>query len=105
MSAAAELLAAGAFALRGRPSWRQWRQWLIEKVLYDTAVNRQAKARARIGLAIIAFATVYLIIAARLVMFALAYGKIKVDYKEQSKTGTTSSTGPVTLDVRSNVIS
>src|SRR5215469_5477725 len=72
MSAAAELMAAGVLALRGRPSWRQWRQWLIEKVLYGTAVNRHAKARARIGLAIIVFATVYLIIAARLVMFALA---------------------------------
>ena len=35
-------------------------------------MDRQAKARARIGLAIIAFAAVYSIIAARLVMFALA---------------------------------
>jgi cell division protein FtsI (penicillin-binding protein 3) len=54
-------------------SWRQWRwQWLIGRVLYGSAVDRQAKARARIGLAIIAFAAVYSIIAARLVMFALA---------------------------------
>src|SRR5206468_1066677 len=54
-------------------SWRQWRwQWLIGRVLYGTAVDRHAKARARIGLAIIAFAAVYSIIAARLVMFALA---------------------------------
>jgi cell division protein FtsI (penicillin-binding protein 3) len=52
------------------PSWHQW-QWLIGKVLYGTAVDRHAKARARIGLAIIAFAAVYSIIAARLVMFAL----------------------------------
>jgi cell division protein FtsI (penicillin-binding protein 3) len=35
-------------------------------------VDRHAKARARIGLAIIAFTAVYSIIAARLVMFALA---------------------------------
>jgi type VI secretion system secreted protein Hcp len=37
--------------------------------------------------------------------FALAYGKIKVDYKEQAKDGTTSSTGPVTLDIRTNQLS
>jgi cell division protein FtsI (penicillin-binding protein 3) len=54
-------------------SWRQWQwQWLVGRVLYGTAVDRHAKARARIGLAIIAFAAVYSIIAARLVMFALA---------------------------------
>jgi cell division protein FtsI (penicillin-binding protein 3) len=45
---------------------------LISKILYGSGVNRHAKARARIGLAIIAFAAVYSIIAARLVMFALA---------------------------------
>jgi cell division protein FtsI (penicillin-binding protein 3) len=59
--------------LRSWQSWRQWQwQWLIGRVLYGTAVDRHAKARARIGLAIIAFAAVYSIIAARLVMFALA---------------------------------
>jgi cell division protein FtsI (penicillin-binding protein 3) len=58
---------------RSPQSWRQWQwQWLINRVLYGTAVDRHAKARARIGLAIIAFAAVYSIIAARLVMFALA---------------------------------
>ena len=60
-------------SLRSWQSWRQW-QWqrLIGRVLYGTAVDRHAKARGRIGLAIIAFAAVYSIIAARLVMFALA---------------------------------
>jgi cell division protein FtsI (penicillin-binding protein 3) len=72
MSLATEPLVAGGIALGTRASWREWRQWLIEKVLYGTAVDRQAKARARIGLAIVAFAVVYSIIAARLVMFALA---------------------------------
>jgi cell division protein FtsI (penicillin-binding protein 3) len=70
MSAAAAPLIAGPIG--SRPSWREWRQWLIGKILYGTAVNRQAKARARIGLAIIGFATVYSIIAARLVMFGVA---------------------------------
>jgi cell division protein FtsI (penicillin-binding protein 3) len=69
MSAAAESLPAAPVARGARPPWRQW---LIRKILYGTAVDRQAKARARIGLAIIAFAAVYSIIAARLVMFALA---------------------------------
>ena len=86
MSAAVEpLAAASAIAPARRQSWRSWRswrswqswrqwqwQWLIGRVLYGTAVDRHAKARARIGLAIIAFAAVYSIIAARLVMFALA---------------------------------
>jgi cell division protein FtsI (penicillin-binding protein 3) len=49
-----------------------WRRWLIRKMLYGSDVNRTAKARARVGLAIAGFAAVYCIIAARLVMFALA---------------------------------
>jgi cell division protein FtsI (penicillin-binding protein 3) len=77
MSAAVEpLAAASAIAPARRRSWQSWQswrhwQWLIGRVLYGTAVDRHAKARARIGLAIIAFAAVYSIIAARLVMFAL----------------------------------
>src|SRR5215468_6659522 len=72
MSADADSLFAAPIAGGRRPPWRQWRQWLIARILYGTAVDRQAKARARIGLAIIAFAAVYSIIAARLVLFALA---------------------------------
>jgi cell division protein FtsI (penicillin-binding protein 3) len=48
-----------------------WRQWLIRKALYGKDLDRSAKARARIGLAILAFAAVYLVIASRLVMFAI----------------------------------
>ena len=48
-----------------------WRQWLIRKLLYGKDIDRGAKARARIGLAILAFAVVYGVIAARLVMFAI----------------------------------
>jgi len=69
MSAAAESLLAVPIARGTRPPWRQR---LIGRILYGTAVDRHAKARARIGLAIIAFAAVYSIIAARLVLFALA---------------------------------
>jgi cell division protein FtsI (penicillin-binding protein 3) len=55
-----------------RPRHEPWRRWLIRKALYGSDVNRAAKARARIGLAILAFVAVYSIIATRLVMFAVA---------------------------------
>jgi cell division protein FtsI (penicillin-binding protein 3) len=48
-----------------------WRRRLIRKLLYGSNIDRGAKARARIGLAILAFAAVYAIIAVRLVMFAV----------------------------------
>ena len=64
------------------PSWRQSPaadcaptiqpgRWLAT-LLYGRNVDRTAKARARVGLAILAFAAVYSIIAVRLVMFAVA---------------------------------
>jgi cell division protein FtsI (penicillin-binding protein 3) len=46
------------------------RRRLLRSLLYGRNSNRAAKARARVGLAIIAFAIVYGIIAVRLVMFA-----------------------------------
>ena len=48
-----------------------WRRRLIRRLLYGSDVDRGAKARARMGLAILAFAAVYAVIATRLVMFAL----------------------------------
>src|SRR5262245_55701623 len=47
-----------------------WRRRLVRTLLYGSNVDRQAKARARIGLAILVFAIGYSVIAARLVMFA-----------------------------------
>ena len=49
-----------------------WRRRLMRALLYGNKADRGAKARARVGLAILAFAVVYSIIAARLVMFAVA---------------------------------
>src|ERR1700730_4962969 len=46
------------------------RRRLLRSLLYGRNSNRTAKARARVGLAIIAFTVVYGIIAVRLVMFA-----------------------------------
>jgi hypothetical protein len=48
-----------------------WRRRLLSRLLYGRDANRSAKARARVGLAIIAFVAVYSIIAVRLVMFAV----------------------------------
>ena len=48
-----------------------WRQRLIRSLLYGRNVDRAAKARARVGLAMIAFAGIYGIIAVRLIMFAV----------------------------------
>jgi cell division protein FtsI (penicillin-binding protein 3) len=49
-----------------------WRRRLVHRLLYGRGVDRAAKAKARVGLAIAGFALVYAIIAVRLVLFALA---------------------------------
>ena len=71
MSAMAQWAAAPVIAHATRRWHRQW-HWFLGKILYGSAIDRHAKARARIGLAILAFAAVYSIVAARLLMFALA---------------------------------
>src|SRR5258708_10994741 len=48
-----------------------WRQRLIRSLLYGRNVDRAAKARARVGFAILAFAAIYAVIGGRLVMFAV----------------------------------
>jgi cell division protein FtsI (penicillin-binding protein 3) len=48
-----------------------WQQRLIRSLLYGRNVDRVAKARARVGLAILAFAAIYAVIGGRLVMFAI----------------------------------
>src|SRR5215813_13255668 len=48
-----------------------WRQRLIRSLLYGRNVDRAAKARARVGFAILAFAAVYAVIGGRLAMFAI----------------------------------
>jgi cell division protein FtsI (penicillin-binding protein 3) len=48
-----------------------WRQRLIRSLLYGRNVDRAAKARARVGFAILAFAAIYAVIGGRLVMFAI----------------------------------
>jgi cell division protein FtsI (penicillin-binding protein 3) len=48
-----------------------WRRRVMRSLLYGN-VDRDAKARARVGLAILAFGAVYAVIAVRLVMFAVA---------------------------------
>jgi len=55
-------------AARKSPETR-WQRWL-RSFLYGRDVDRNVKAKARLGLAIVAFAAIYGIIALRLVMFA-----------------------------------
>jgi cell division protein FtsI (penicillin-binding protein 3) len=45
---------------------------MLRTLLYGNNVDRNAKAKARVGLAIVAFTMIYGVIAGRLVMFALA---------------------------------
>src|SRR6516162_5841427 len=59
---------------RAKPTERStesWRQRFVRSLLYGSNIDRNAKARARVGLAIIAFAAVYAVIGGRLVMFAI----------------------------------
>ena len=52
-----------------RPGESRWQRWL-RAFLYGVNVDRNVKAKARLGLAIVAFSALYCIIALRLVMFA-----------------------------------
>ena len=48
-----------------------WHRRLVQSLLYGSNVDRSKKAKARLGLAILAFSVVYLIICGRLVLYAL----------------------------------
>jgi cell division protein FtsI (penicillin-binding protein 3) len=55
----------------GAPVVEPWRRRLVRILLYGRNVDRGAKSRARVALAIIAFAAVFAVVALRLVMFAV----------------------------------
>jgi cell division protein FtsI (penicillin-binding protein 3) len=54
------------------PPAEPWRRRIMRSLLYGRNVDRAAKAKARIGLAILIFTLGYAVITARLVMFAAA---------------------------------
>ncbi len=54
-----------------KPGETRW-QRVLRSMLYGNGVDRDVKAKARLGLAIVAFVAIYGIIASRLVMFAIA---------------------------------
>lgn len=56
---------------RSKRPTEPWRQRLIRSLLYGRNVDRAAKARARVGFVIVAFAAIYAVIAIRLAMFAV----------------------------------
>jgi cell division protein FtsI (penicillin-binding protein 3) len=62
--------AAPKTASQGSTTQEPWRRRLVRTLLYGKSVDRSVKARARIGLAIVAFALCYAVIAGRLVMYA-----------------------------------
>jgi cell division protein FtsI (penicillin-binding protein 3) len=49
------------------------RRRLLHRLLYGRNIDRNAKARARVGLAVVAFAAIYAVIAVRLVMLATVH--------------------------------
>jgi cell division protein FtsI (penicillin-binding protein 3) len=53
------------------PAAEPFRQRLIRTLLYGRNTDRSAKARVRVGLAILAFCAVYAVIAAKLISFAV----------------------------------
>jgi cell division protein FtsI (penicillin-binding protein 3) len=68
MSAVAQT--AEAPIARQKPA-EPWRRRLVRRLLYGDNIDRNAKAKARLGLAVLAFSVVYAVIAVRLVMFAV----------------------------------
>jgi cell division protein FtsI (penicillin-binding protein 3) len=48
-----------------------WRRRALRALLYGSKADRSVKARARVGLAILAFAAVYIVIALRLIAFGI----------------------------------
>jgi cell division protein FtsI (penicillin-binding protein 3) len=57
--------------VRAKPQ-EPWRQRLVRSLLYGRHVDRTEKARARVGLAMLAFAAIYAVIGGRLVLLATA---------------------------------
>jgi len=55
-----------------QPAALSWRRRLMQRLLYGRNVDRSAKSRARVGLAILAFSIGYAIIAGRLIQLAAA---------------------------------
>jgi cell division protein FtsI (penicillin-binding protein 3) len=54
-----------------QPPTGSWRRQLARTLLYGRDIDRNAKARARIGFAMLAFAAIYAVIGGRLAMYAI----------------------------------
>jgi cell division protein FtsI (penicillin-binding protein 3) len=68
-------MAAAPVSAPPKPAMTQtmpWHRRVVQAVLYGRNVDRDRKARARLGLAIIGFAAIYCVIAGKLVIFAIA---------------------------------
>ena len=65
-----------------------WRRRLIRKLLYGENVDRGVKAKARVGLALVAFAVIYAVIGGRLMVYAVAPGHSSGAGAAQERTAT-----------------
>ena len=54
------------------PAAMPWHRRVVQALLYGRNVDRDRKARARLGLAMVGFAAIYCVIAGKLVIFAIA---------------------------------
>src|SRR3954469_8653038 len=61
-----------AMETEAQPAALGWRRRLLQQLLYGRNVDRSAKSRARVGLAILAFSIGYAIIGGRLIQLAVA---------------------------------
>jgi cell division protein FtsI (penicillin-binding protein 3) len=63
---------ASSTSVAGSDRARRWDLRFVQSMLYGDQVDRERKAKARLGLAIVGFSLIYAIIAARLVIFVVA---------------------------------
>jgi cell division protein FtsI (penicillin-binding protein 3) len=59
-------------AFAAAPATMPWHRRVVQALLYGRNVDRDRKARARLGLAMVGFAAIYCVIAGKLVIFAIA---------------------------------
>src|ERR1700722_1945671 len=78
-----------------------WHRRFVQALLYGRNVDRDRKARARLGLALFGFGVIYAIIATKLVIFAIAPDS------HVARRGSTDATGtarPDILDARGEIL-
>jgi cell division protein FtsI (penicillin-binding protein 3) len=81
--------------------YQRWQRF-VRGLVYGRDVDREVKAKARIGFAILAFAAVYLVIAGRLVLFAMVHDEQSV--RRGSGQDAVATARPDILDRRGKIL-